>query len=172
MLTRPEVLSAAIGARLESDAENAPMLVEQIGRTHTKLEKVLVAWDEARRLRYAGEVGDAEFARDKQHFAEEIETLQGELDRLEATQAEHQREGNLLERVQEVAERWQAVRAELTASEKAQIIWTLVSDVAIDREDYIVITGSFGEPDGLNRFSNGGRYWIRTSDLCDVNAAL
>ena len=172
MLSQPGVLRAAIEARRASDTENAPILDDQIKRTQQKLEKLLEAWDEARRLRYAGEVEAGEFARDKEYFDAEIDGARQELVRLQALEAEHERHASVLELDEQIVERWEAVRAELTAEEKAQVIWTLVSDVTIDREDHMVITRTFGETDGSNIFGYGGRYWIRTSDLCDVNAAL
>ena len=49
---------------------------------------------------------------------------------------------------------------------------TLVDDVTISREDDLTVTGALEGLEGWIVSEAGGRYWIRTSDLCDVNAAL
>jgi hypothetical protein len=179
MLSEPAKFATAIGATLDEQERLEPMADDRLARHEVRLERSERAWDNARRTYFAGELDAESFARDKEHYEREIAMLREEVERMRTAAQERRQQAERTKGVLAIAEHWAQIREALTEEERRSIVWTIVQDVTIDRADNVTITGtlSVGSTGNVmeecsNLGNSGGRYWIRTSDLCDVNAAL
>lgn len=172
MLSDPATLAAAIDSQSAAEEQFAPAIQGRIQRHRTRLEKAEQSWDTARRMHYAGEVEDSAYQRDRLFFEREIAMLRDELARMEAALDERHRQAAAAAQLQAVATGWCTLRSLLAESEKRAIVQELIEDVTITQDDRVTVSGMLTALDGSKNERDGGRYWIRTSDLCDVNAAL
>lgn len=78
----------------------------------------------------------------------------------------------ITEGLADLSAEWVKLRGLLTDADKREICEALIQDVTITKDDAVTVTGMLSPLGGTNIGGHGGRYWIRTSDLCDVNAAL
>jgi hypothetical protein len=172
MLSDRDTLAAAIGAEFDEEGRHEPMVDERLGPPDRKRgERTQRAWDGARRAYFAGDVDAETFARDKEHYERELVMLREEM-RMQRAAEERRVQADRRSELLAIAERWGQIREVLTEEERRQIVWGMIKEVTIDRLDNITVTGTVTGFGGSNLDSSGGRYWIRTSDLCDVNAAL
>lgn len=60
----------------------------------------------------------------------------------------------------------------MTDTKRTEVLVALASNLTVTRRDENMASGTRSGLACSNKSEDGGRYWIRTSDLCDVNAAL
>jgi len=142
MLAEPAVLGRAVGARLDELDSAEPGQDSRIERHQRRLDTTRLAWDKARRLHFAGKVGDDDYERDREHYEREIEVVEDELRRMRAATEQRLEQRNQMVDLENLSERWQSVREQLTAEEQREIIWALVNDVTISADDEVTITGT------------------------------
>ena len=172
MLSDPVTLETAVGLRLADQAEWEPSAQNRLGRHQLRLSKTVRAWEQCRRLYFAGDLDSESFARDREHYERELAMLREEIERMQRSSEERARQRDQLELIGLVAASWPAIREGLTESDRRLLVSTLVSDITVSREDEVTVSGKLTPLGGSTVEVSGGRYWIRTSDLCDVNAAL
>ena len=172
MLSDPEVLAAAVGTKIEEAEAAAPMVDERIERHERRLEKSTRALDAARRMLLEGEVDEEAYRRDRAHYDAEIAMLREELARMREAADDRSRQQTEMEAITALSSRWGEIRGALTDAERRELVWALLTDVTVTRDDKLTVAGALEGLRGWIVSGDGGRYWIRTSDLCDVNAAL
>jgi hypothetical protein len=172
MLSDRDTLERAIGIRLAEQADMEPVADSRLARQESRLVKTERAWGNCRRVYFAGELDEVSFAKDKEHYERELAMLREEIDRMHRGAEERARQRDRAETIRMVAASWPAIRAELTEEEKARLVKTLVLDVTVSKADEVPVTGKLSPLGGSTEVKSGGRYWIRTSDLVDVNDAL
>ena len=95
-----------------------------------------------------------------------------ELERMRTARARRNQERAAQGQVLAIAQRWDEISTDLTDLERRELLVSLLSNITVDRFDEVVVTGALSSLLGSNKCEDGGRYWIRTSDLVDVNDAL
>ena len=148
MLSRPEVLTEAIGTSLAEQRAQEPQVEASLQRQERRLAKANQAWAVARRTYYEGNVDADTHANDKEHYEREIQMLTDEIQRMRDASELRARQQATAEDIQEMATRWSAIRDALTAEERREIVWTLVEDVTISPEDEVTVTGGLGDLEG------------------------
>ncbi len=141
MLSEPETLAAAIGARLTEQSAMAPQQDERMDRHEQRLRRAERAWDAARRAHFAGDLDQSTYERDREHFEREIRMLQEELGRMRDAAEERRRQTATSAEIATLSALWAGVRAELTEDERREVVWALVKDVSISPADEVMVTG-------------------------------
>ena len=172
MLSDVDVLTAAIGASRDAGARMAPAVEERIGHHERRLRKAQLALTRLRRLFLEGDIDEVAYRADKVDYERQVAMLNDELERMRSAQARREQDSASQELVMEIARRWDEIRHGMTEIERPEVLVALLSDITVTRQDDVMVTGTLSALGGSNKWANGGRYWIRTSDLCDVNAAL
>ncbi len=172
MLSDRETLERAIGLRLAEQAEMEPAAEGRLARHQARLTRAQRAWDATRRSYFAGDLDDETFARDRAHYEHELAMLRDEIERMRRGAEERAMQRDRAATIRMVAASWPAIRDALTDEEKARLVTALVTDVTVSKNDEVTVTGKLSAESVSTERGAGGRYWIRTSDLCDVNAAL
>ncbi len=179
MLADRETLERAVGLRLAEDEAREPSAADRLARTEKRLVDMQNAIKRVRHAYFVSELINEEVYREETaHFEREIESLKGEVDRMSAAAEQRRRQRDRAVLLTQVVDRWPEIRAEMTEEERRKLVWELVRDVTVSKHDEVTIAGNLSPlattvPAGVStEKGTGGRYWIRTSDLVDVNDAL
>ncbi len=114
---------------------------ERIDRHRDRLSRTERAYDVARRAYYAGQVGEATFKRDQDHYELEITSLENELARMERAASQLSAERAALTDALEIARRWTEIEAEITEDERRRLVWELVTDVTVTKVNVATVCG-------------------------------
>jgi DNA invertase Pin-like site-specific DNA recombinase len=144
MMSDPERLAAAVGAHLGRDSESVDAQQGRIDRHELRLRQTEAAWTKARRAYYDGNVSEADFERDREHFEREIAILDDELRRMRSAVDDRRRQGAALLELETLARMWTQTRETFTEAERRAIVEQFVQDVTISKDNQFTITGTIG----------------------------
>ena len=167
MLSDPDNLAIAIGAKLTDDQERTPADEAVIERREQSLKKLQGTYDRSRRAFYAGDLDAEAFGRDRLHFETEIDMLRDEISRMRQAEEQRGRQQTNADEILLLARRWPEVAAAMTDEERAEFVSLLVSDVTISADDRVMVTGSLG----CTTKWFGSPTWIRTTNTA-VNSRV
>ena len=165
MLSQPETLAAAIGARLAEESSLGPQQDERIHRHEQRLAKAERTWDVARRAYFAGDLEPATYERDREHYEGEIRMLREELERMRQANEERRRQSATSTEIYALAQRWGEVWDTLNDGERREILWAIVSDVTISPDDALMVSGTLSGLAGWTEKESGSPAGIRTPNL-------
>lgn len=158
MLSDVEMLSAAIGAHRDAEAEMAPAVTERLDHHERRLAKAQLALTRVRRLFLEGDIDEATYREDRAEYERQVAMLSDELERMRGAQARREHERASQDTVLEIARRWEEVSREITDAERREVLVALLTNLTVNRDDDIMVTGTLSTLAGSNKSGDGGRY--------------